>query len=53
MKSLQIFFGEDSNNYFNNQKKQRTVDNPQILNKKKSVEDKKTVISNHNIDVQA
>ena len=47
------FFGGDSNNYFNNQKKQRTVDNPQILNKKKSVEDKKTVISNHNIDVQA
>ena len=47
------FFGGDSNNYFNNQKKQRTVDNPQILNKKKSVEDKKTVISNHNIDVKA
>lgn len=47
------FFGGDSNNYFNNQKKQRTVDNPQTINKKKSVEDKKTVISNHNIDVQA
>ena len=47
------FFDGGSNNHFNNKKKQRVVDNPQINNKKKSVDNKKVTISNHNIDVQA
>jgi len=35
------------------EKKQNAKKIEEIINKKKSVEDKKTVISNHNIDVQA
>ena len=47
------FFDGGSNNQFNNQKKQKIIDNQQVHNKKKSADNEKTVISNHNIDVQA
>ena len=44
------FFEGNSNNNFNNQKN-KVIDNSQIENRKSI--DKKTIISNHNIDVQA
>ena len=47
------FFEGNSNNNFNNQKKNKVIDNSQIENRKKSIDKKKTIISNHNIDVQA
>ena len=47
------FFDGGSHNSFNNQKKQRELDNQQIHSKKKSIDNNKTSISNHNIDVQA
>ena len=47
------FFDGGSNNQFSNQKKQKIIDNQQVHNKKKSADNEKTVISNHNIDVQA
>ena len=47
------FFDGGSNNQFSNQKKQKIIDNQQVHNKKKSADNEKTAISNHNIDVQA
>ena len=47
------FFEGNSNNNFNNPKKKKVIDNQQIVNKRKSIDNKKTIISNHNIDVQA